>query len=226
MIVVSCLEQRHFNVTAGAAFNELFIAALICNLSSPLGFTKVIVLDWWQCVWECVHMFGLTHAANDWRRAASVPRFGDGCSAWVEQATSSSSSCPDLYVWKRCFWHIDSATIPLSTLGVLYSSAGVHVPALFWRFSSRMVVLHELEWGHLSLDSSTSIKGLTDEEDMLRSLFFSLWAFAAIFCITLRWLWELCEDSQLRCKKKRFVIICSDAHSKQLMNKTKQEAWF
>lgn len=100
------------------------MAALICNLSSPLGFTKVIVFDWWQCVWECVHMFGFTHAPKDWRHAASAPRFGDRMAARGWNRLFHHLACPDLYIWKRCFWHIYSSTIPFSTLWVLYSSVG------------------------------------------------------------------------------------------------------
>lgn len=176
------------------------MAALICNLSSPLAFSKVTVLDWWQCVWERVHMFGFTHAANHRRHVASVPRFGDRISsAWVEQARSSGMSWP-LHVEERHIsgtFTVQPTPSPPSVSCVLQRGWGAHACSppctLFWRFSSCMVALHELELGRirrketaafafthedpndrlLSLDQGTSGTGsMTDEEalDVLRCL--------------------------------------------------------
>lgn len=151
------------------------MAALICNLSSPLGFSKVIVLDWWQCVWERVHMFGFTHAANDWRHVASVPRFGDRMAARGWNRPFHHPACPDLYIWKRAFWHIYSETLPFSTLCVLCSvgRGGGHACSpsctLFWRLSSSMVVLHELELGRIRRKDTAAFTH-EDPNDQLLSL--------------------------------------------------------
>lgn len=112
--------RAFYYVTAGAAFNELFIAALICNLFFPLGSPKVMTLDRWQHVGVCGHMRVIhTHASNSRKNFASVHKFGKGPKgrAWAEQAIWSSLN---LSSWKRCFWLVLQLSIPLLHPGCLW----------------------------------------------------------------------------------------------------------
>lgn len=178
-----------------------------------------------MCVSVCSHVWVHTCTKRLEPRCICSQIWGQNGSAWVEQAISSSGMSGALHLEEMFLAHLQFNQPLLHPASPVFFSGGAHACsppcALFWRFSSCMVVLHELELGQIRRKETAAFACTHEEpEDQLdhsRSMRRALWqmrrpwtcweacffhrAFAAVFCILLRWLWELCEDSQLRCKK-------------------------